>query len=341
VAEGADIGPLGTADPDCVNKAKAGKGDEIRPCIRCCICTGDDPHGCPKPLRCTVNPVSGRNLQFDVIPKAEAQKKVVVVGGGAAGMEAARRLAQRGHRVVLFEKDDRLGGTLIQAGANELKGDVRRYMEWSVRMTHRTPGVDIRTGTEATRERIFAEKPDAVIIAVGSEPIAPNIPGIDGENVFLAVQADTGEIKPGHKVLIVGAGLTGTETAVALAKSGHDVTVIDMLSLEEIDSRGTSSKSVTAVLRGMAESSGVKTLTGLALKSVLDGKVIAEEKDGTEKTIDCDTVLLSVGVRPRTALAAELDGCAVNTYVIGDCANKAGNITSAVREGFYAAMNIE
>lgn len=142
-------------------------------------------------------------------------------------------------------------------------------------------------------------------------------------------------------MLIVGAGLTGTETAVALAKSGHDVTVIDMLSLEEIDSRGTSSKSVTAVLRGMAESSGVKTLTGLALKSVLDGKVIAEEKDGTEKTIDCDTVLLSVGVRPRTALAAELDGCALNTYVIGDCANKAGNITSAVREGFYAAMNIE
>jgi NADPH-dependent 2,4-dienoyl-CoA reductase/sulfur reductase-like enzyme len=85
------------ADPDQVNKARLGRGDEIRPCIRCCICTGDDPHGCPKPLRCSVNPQSGRNPEFDRIEKSEQQKKVVVVGGGAAGMEAVRRLTERGH----------------------------------------------------------------------------------------------------------------------------------------------------------------------------------------------------------------------------------------------------
>ena len=236
------------ADPDCVNKARAGRGDEIRPCIRCCICTGDDPHGCPKPLRCTVNPVIGRHPLFDKIEPCVPAKKVVVVGGGAGGMEAARRAAQRGCRVILFEKSDRLGGTLIPAGANALKGDVRRYAEWSVRMTERTEGIELRLGTEATRERVLAEAPDALILAVGSEPLVPEIPGIHGENVVLAQDVDMGR-EVGKFVVLIGAGLTGTETACALAEAGHSVTVIDMLSLEEIDSRGSGSRSVAAVLR--------------------------------------------------------------------------------------------
>lgn len=112
---------------------------KFAPCIRCCICTGDDPHGCPKPLRCSVNPIAGRNLEFQSIPKAEVPKKVVIVGGGAGGMEAARWLAQRGHHPVLFEREDHLGGTLIAAAACSLKTDVRRYLDWSVRMTKKRP----------------------------------------------------------------------------------------------------------------------------------------------------------------------------------------------------------
>jgi NADPH-dependent 2,4-dienoyl-CoA reductase/sulfur reductase-like enzyme len=326
-------------DPDCANKAKQDRGDDIRPCIRCMICTGDDPHGCPKPLRCTVNSVAGRNPLFDVIPDYEKPRKVVVIGGGAAGLEAARRCAQRGNSVVLFEKEPVLGGTLIAAGANRLKGDVRRYAEWSVRTAHRTPGIDIRTGTEATRALVLAEKPDVVIVAVGSTPFIPNIPGIDGPHVCLATEVDAGKVTAGKRVVLIGAGLTGTETAVVLAQDGHEVTLIDMLSLEEIDSRGVGSRNVAAFLRRMADKAGVQVMTGLKAKEITMDAVIAENREGQILRLPCDSVVLSMGVKAR--VASEFEGTAGQVFVVGDCAVKAGNITSAVRDGFYAAMNID
>ena len=335
-------------DPDCVNKAKRGRGDEIRPCIRCMVCTGDDPHGCPKPLRCSVNPVAGRSPLFDTIPKSTSPKKVVVIGGGASGMEAARRLRERGHKVILFEKEPILGGTLIAAGSNRLKGDVRRYFEWSVRTTERTPGIDIRKQTAATRALVMKEKPDAVIVAVGSEPFVPGIPGIkaaDGvsglsANVFLAVDVDMGKAKPGKRIVLIGAGLTGTETAVVLARDGHEVTLIDMLTLDEIDSHGGASRGVATFLRRMSDAAGVKVITGLKAEEITKDAVIAEAQDGRTVTLPCDSVVLSMGVRPRAGLVKEFEGCADDVYVIGDCAQKAGNILTAVRDGFYAAMNI-
>ena len=184
------------ADPEQLIKAKQGRVDEIRPCLRCNVCTGDDPHGCPKPLRCTVNPPQGRQPLFDRIEPAKPGKKVVVVGGGAAGMEAARRLAERGLKPVLFEKEKELGGSLRIAGANPLKGDVRRYGDWSVRMTLHDPNIDLRLGTEATRERVEAEKPDAVILAVGSTPIIPPVEGVKGANVCLAQARDSPAPRP-------------------------------------------------------------------------------------------------------------------------------------------------
>jgi 2,4-dienoyl-CoA reductase-like NADH-dependent reductase (Old Yellow Enzyme family)/thioredoxin reductase len=328
------------ADPDCVNKARRGRGDEIRPCVRCMVCTGDDPHGCPKPLRCTVNPVAGRSPLFDKIERSTSPKKAVVIGGGAAGMEAARRLAERGHKVILFEKEPVLGGTLIAAGSNRLKSDVRRYFEWSVRMTERTPGLDIRKHTVATRALVMKEKPDAVIVAVGSEPFIPKIPGIERDSVCLATDVDLGKKKPGKRVVLIGAGLTGTETAVVLAQDGHEVTLIDMLTLSEIDGRGGAIRGVANLLRRMSDEAGVKVLTGLKAKEITQDAVIVEDMDGKAVTLPCDSVVLSMGVRPRAGLVKEFEGCADDVSVIGDCAQKAGNILTAVRDGFYAAMNI-
>ncbi len=328
------------ADPDCVNKARRGRAEDIRPCIRCMLCTGDDPHGCPKPLRCTVNAAAGRYPLTAALPKAEPQKKVVVVGGGAAGMEAARRCAQRGHRVVLFEKEAQLGGTLLAAGANTLKSDVRRYADWSVRATLGTPGIELRLGTAATPELVRAEAPDTVIVAVGSVPLIPNIPGIDSPHVCLAADVDLGKASVGHQVVLVGAGLTGTETAVALARQGHEVTLIDMLSLEEIDRRGTALRGVVSLLRRMAQEAGVKVRTGLKAKEIRQNALLAEAEDGSIVTLPCDSVVLSMGVRPLMDLAKSFEGCADAVYIVGDCAQRAGNITSAVRDGFYAAMNI-
>ena len=166
------------ADPDLVNKAKEGIADEIRPCIRCCICTGDpDPHASPKPIRCSVNPLVGREGQIAEIPEARVSKKVMIVGGGCAGMEAARWLAIRGHEPIVIEKEAQLGGSLIPAAANPIKGDVSRYLDWSINMTEKMVDIDVRKNTLATKELIAAENPDALIIATGSSPIIPKIPG--------------------------------------------------------------------------------------------------------------------------------------------------------------------
>ena len=324
------------ADPEMIKKFKADNADEIRPCIRCGACTGEDPHGCPKPLRCSVNAPQGRQPLFDEIPPAKPGKKVVIVGGGCAGMEAARRLSERGLLPVLFEKEPRLGGNLRTAGANPIKGDVRRYADWSERMTLRDKNIDLRLGVEATRERVLAEKPDALIIAVGSEPIVPRVPGVDGVNVCLASEIDRGLVKPGKRVVIVGAGLTGTETAISLAREGHEVTVIDMLSLAELRKR---EKAIGTAIQ-LATEAGVRFLEKHALASISADGIIALDESGAEVALACDTVALSLGVRPRTKVLEELEGLCEETYVVGDCNNRQGNITSAVREGFYAAMNV-
>ena len=324
------------ADPEQLVKAREGRMDEVRPCLRCNLCTGDDPHGCPKPLRCTVNPPQGRQPLFDRIEPARPGKKVVVVGGGAAGMEAARRLTERGLRPVLFEKEAALGGSLHIAGCNPIKNDVRRYADWSVRMTMMNPDIDLRLGTEATRERVLAEQPDAVIVAVGSAPIIPPVDGVRGENVCLAQDIDQGFVKPGKRVVIVGAGLTGTETAITLAREGHTVTVMDMLPLDAIRAR----ERAIAKAHRLAEAAGVQFRCGFRLKFITPAGIVGEDAGGAVSEIPCDTVALSLGVRPRRDVMESLAGVCEEMYCVGDCALRQGNLTSAVRDGFYAAMNV-
>ena len=325
------------ADPDAVNKAKRAKEDTIRPCVRCNTCI-DRAHRSLLPVHCAVNPLAGREALFVNLPVPAKKKKVVVVGGGPAGMEAARRAADRGHDVVLFEKNAELGGTLIMASAAPFKADMRAYLNWAIRTTMNTPNLAIKLSTEATPKRIKAEKPDAIVIAVGSEPIIPKMPGVDGEHVVKAGDVHLGKVKVGDSVVVAGAGLTGSETALHLAHQGKRITVIDMLPLSEIDADSPFVNIIA--LRDMMNELNIEIKTEVALAAITEAGAVVMDKNRNRMEIPCDTVVLALGVKPRTEVATMFEDLAPEVFMAGDCNKERGNLYNATMQGFFAAMEI-
>jgi 2,4-dienoyl-CoA reductase-like NADH-dependent reductase (Old Yellow Enzyme family)/thioredoxin reductase len=324
------------ADPECVNKAREGRPDEIRPCVRCNTCI-DRTHGHRLPIRCAVNPLAGREAELAVLPPLGRRKKVVVVGGGPAGMEAARAISARGHDVILFEEQRRLGGTLHIAAAPPFKADMKRYLDWALRTTTGTPGITVRLSTAATEGTVRAEKPDAVIIAAGATPVVPEIGSTDGARVITAGEAIKGAAV-GGRVVVVGVGLTGSETALYLAQQGKSVTILDMLPLEQVDA-GYPFINILA-LRTMLRELGVDTRPETTFKGITGEGVIIADKNGAAAGIPCDTVVLALGIRPRTETVAMLTGLAPATRFAGDCTDTLNNLFGAVAEGFQAGIEI-
>jgi 2,4-dienoyl-CoA reductase-like NADH-dependent reductase (Old Yellow Enzyme family)/thioredoxin reductase len=325
------------ADPDCVNKAVKGRAKLIRPCVRCNNCINRT-HSLRLAVRCTVNPSMGREAELMILPAVSRSHKVVVVGGGPAGMEAAKRAAHRGHEVVLFEKGSQLGGALSAASAAPFKTDMTKYLEWAIQTTMETPRLNVRLNTEATPERIKAEQPDAVIIAVGSLTIPPDLSGIHRENVVLAMDVETGKVEAGNSVVIAGAGLSGSETALHLARQGKRITLIDMLSLSDIDVQLPMIN--TMMLRTMLAQEKVEMITEIKSERITQTGVIVMDKKGERREIPCDTVIIASGMRPDAKTIEKLVDPAYDVYLAGDCNNKRGNLYIAVLEGFFAATNI-
>lgn len=327
------------ADPAFARKCATGRKAEVRPCIRCNSCGARIHAGWA--LRCAVNPMAGRELEFPrgVVEKAPVKKKVAVVGGGPAGMQAARTLAERGHEVVLFEKNGHLGGLLKPGTALEFKRDMRDYYEWAVRETEKC-GADIRLNCEVTAELLEEERPDAVVIAVGSSPIVPRVKGIDCPQVQWAGDVDEGGCPVGEKVVVIGGGLVGFETAIGLGRQGKEVTIVEMAGEDGLLKRGISPLDAGSVFR-MAEKAGVKIVCNTRLEEVLENGIRCINRNLELVEYPCDTVVLAVGMRSRREKVEELRHVIAETevYVVGDAA-RAESVGDAVQAAFAAANQI-
>ncbi|MCR4771194.1 MAG: FAD-dependent oxidoreductase, partial [Oscillospiraceae bacterium] len=275
--------------------------------------------------------------------KAPKKKRVAIVGGGPGGIQALQTLLDRGHDVTLYEKSGQLGGNVIGAAVPYFKIDVQDYLKW---MRHTAAqcvkrGARIYLNLECTKDMLDKEGYDAVVIAVGAEPIVPrSIPGINKPHVAWAPDAELGNAPVGDNIVIVGAGQVGLEAALDFATDGKKVTVIEMMDqMTAMMKGGVSNGDFNEKLQEYKV--GIKYDTALA--EVKDDCVVVKDaKSGAVSEIPCDTVLLAMGIRPRLALVDELRHSCPETSVaiVGDCNNKAGTISEAVNQAFQACIHI-
>jgi 2,4-dienoyl-CoA reductase-like NADH-dependent reductase (Old Yellow Enzyme family)/NADPH-dependent 2,4-dienoyl-CoA reductase/sulfur reductase-like enzyme len=330
------------ADPDMPRKYANNMPEERRPCLRCDACTGH--LFIPKPQFCAINPMvfMCRDLVDGRVPKAPVKKKVAVVGGGPAGITALTTLVDRGHDVTLYEKTGKLGGNVIGAAAPTFKIDCQDYLKWLELQVERSPA-RVLLNTEATKDLLEKENYDALIIAIGAEPVMPALPGIDKPHVSWAPNAEMSKIPVGDKVIIVGAGSVGLEAAIEFSRAGKDVMVIELLSqTAAMAALFKSAKMAAREFPMILEAENVPIHYELNITEILDDKVICRDtSNGRIVEFPADTVLIAVGMKPLRDAAESMRRCAPETEVriVGDAA-EVGSICTAVNSAFAAALHI-
>lgn len=319
------------ADPFLPRKIIENRDDEIVKCLRCFTCMAE--RAATSTRRCTVNPLIGREIEGNEVRPAVVKKKVLVAGGGPGGLYAAYTAARRGHQVILCEKEAELGGILKSEQALPFKHEMYE-LTGTYEKFARNAGVEIRLNTEVTAELAEKENADALIVAVGSTPLVPPIPGLDGENVVIVNDYYKQKEKVTDKVIVFGGGLAGCECAIHLGMEGKEVHLVEMrnelapdanvrhrpLLLKEIDKYVT----VHTGCRGM---------------EVTKEGIICETEEKEQIIVPGTSVICALGQHSRTDIVDTLRDCAPYVAVIGD-AGKVSTITNAVYEGFHAALDI-
>lgn len=319
------------ADPFLPNKAREGQLEDIRMCTACCNCWDDVMKG--KPVTCSVNASAGKELEYPIIA-TKKPKKVFVIGGGPAGMEAARVASQRGHQVTLFEKGLKLGGQLLYAVLPPYKEEWNTLVNYLVTQLGKL-NVEVRLDEECTARAVVEGEPDAVIVATGAAPILPNIPGVDKEHVMTAIEALTRSKQVGQSVVIVGGGSIGCETAEFLFKMGKKVTILEMLDRigEDIGEWNR------WLIVDRLNAAGIRVETSAKVELITEKGVKITRPNGLQEFFEADSVVIAVGMMSADKIAKEVNGKVTSLFKVGDCVEPR-KVREAIEGGFLAGLQV-
>lgn len=326
-----EIARQSICDPYFPEKAFSGRKDDITRCCRCFTCFYN--YLTNRTFCCAFNPVVGNELENKSGFPATTPKKVIVIGGGVGGMEAAITAAGRGHEVILFEKSGRLGGQLLAEQYIPFKQDMYNFAKVLERRLSEAK-VEVRLNTEVTPEEAAAMKADVVMVAVGAKPLIPPVEGIDSPKVAGLDALHTETPRIGQKVVILGGGLVGSESAIYLDGLGKDVTVVEMKEDWAEEAYFMHKNAMNIYIRD----SKIKIYTGTTAKAVTEQGLVCETKDG-EVLLEADTILLAAGMKADRDLADSFYNTADRVFEIGDCV-KPGRVLEAVTQGYYRALDI-
>ncbi len=319
------------ADPEMPNKARAGRLDDIRVCIACNTCMESIFR--KGRVECLVNPTLGREKEMAIQP-AETRKKVMVVGGGPGGLNVAWVAAKRGHEVHLFEREVTLGGQLRLGSISSFKQELLSLIEFQKKQAQKF-GVTFHLNVHVTVETVQAERPDVLILATGSRPVVPPVPGVSKSIVMGLPEVLNGTRPPQRRTVVVGGGGTGCEVALHLAGYGCPVTIV-----EQLPKVGGQLESITKkVLLKKLKENGVEIMTGFSLTEVEDNGVRIKSGGGDERFLEAESVVITIGNRPEDSLFHHAKAIGIPVYQIGDCLEPR-NAKAAISEGALIARRI-